>query len=599
MGLSDFVEVLEDDDFEEVPVDLETFLYGKDFLGLKVRLSDIQVNLVDAMTQIYKRDTLIRLYGEDEGHRRFKQTVFEIIAQLGKGSGKDFCSTIAGARVVYLLLCLKEPAEYYGKNPGNRIDILNIAINAEQAKNVFFDAFKELITRAAWFRGRYRETALTLEFDKNIKCYSGHSQRESWEGYNVFMAILDEIAGFAIENTTGHAQAKTAQEIYDMYHGSVTSRFPEFGKVVLLSFPRFKMDFIQQRYEEVIAEKSQTILTHTLKLDNDLPDGTLGNEFQIAWEHDQIIHYREPRVFAIRRATWEVNPTWSLEAAKGKFFKDPVDALSRFACMPPEAIDAFFKSREKVEAAFSRPDIAHDENGRFNERFQPKVGADYYVHVDLAYKHDHCAVALAHVDGWESIRYGDTFSDPAPRVIVDAVKFWTPRSDANVSFDEVRNYILSLRQRGFNIKLVTFDRWNSVDSMAMLEREGMETDRLSVAKKHYDDLSLLVQEERIKGPSIQLLIDELLELRIMKGEKVDHPRKGSKDLSDAVAGAVFNAASFAVPEQNTVVEISYLEPGLMNQTNKVKEDKPRSKAIDPPKRAPSEISDYLDRFQII
>jgi len=598
-GFGDLLEVLQDSDFEEIPVDLRTFVEGKEYLGLRP-LSEEQYTLVEASTQIYKLQTLIDTFGDAEGTRLFKRTVFEVIAQWGKGSGKDYCSTISVARVVYMLLCLKDPAGYYGKSFGDAIDILNIAINADQAKNVFFKGFKRIIQNSPWFEGKYAPTALSIEFDKGITCYSAHSQRESWEGYNVFMAILDEISGFAIENTTGHAQAKTAQDIYDMYHGSVSSRFPEFGKLILLSFPRFKNDFIQTRYAQVIApggvnriEKSMT-----LKVDYDLPDGTPGNEIEIHWEHDEITHYREPGVYAIRRATWEVNPTWDIIKARRSFFKDPVDALSRFACMPPEAIDAFFKSREKVEAAFSRPNTAHDDQGRFQERFQPQPDKEYYVHVDLAYKHDHCAVAMAHVEGWEKIKMGNIYSEPAPKVVVDAVRHWTPRSDKNVDFDEVRNYIMSLRSRGFKVKLVTFDRWNSIDSIAMLQRAGMEADRLSVKKMHYDDLSLLVQEERIKGPEIALLIDEMLELRIMKGERVDHPRKGSKDLADAVTGAVYNAVANTQPDINTVIEVSYLEPGMTTQTNKFE----GSQVIVPPKStqpAPGDIKDYLDRLQII
>jgi len=39
-----------------------------------------------------------------------------------------------------------------------------------------------------------------------------------------------------------------------------------------------------------------------------------------------------------------------------------------------------------------------------------------------------------------------------------------------------------------------------------------------------------------------LLIDELLQLKIMR-DRVDHPRKGSKDLADAVCGSIFNSIS--------------------------------------------------------
>jgi hypothetical protein len=53
-------------------------------------------------------------------------------------------------------------------------------------------------------------------------------------------------------------------------------------------------------------------------------------------------------------------------------------------------------------------------------------------------------------------------------------------------------------------------------------------------------MQMLVAEERIYGPHTNLLIDELLQLRIIR-DKVDHPRKGSKDLADAVCGSIYNA----------------------------------------------------------
>jgi hypothetical protein len=78
--------------------------------------------------------------------------------------------------------------------------------------------------------------------------------------------------------------------------------------------------------------------------------------------------------------------------------------------------------------------------------------------------------------------------------------------------------------------------------MQQLKQYGINTEILSVAKKHYDDMAMVILEERLSGPHIPLLIDELLQLRIMR-DKVDHPRKGSKDLADAVCGAVYNSIS--------------------------------------------------------
>jgi hypothetical protein len=590
---SDFLEALEEDAFEEVPVSIEEFVTSKDYLGLPP-LSSYQYQMIKASTQIYKQETLIKLYGEEEGEKRWKQTCNEVIFQLGKGSGKDYTSTIACSYVVYLLLCLKDPARYYGKPPGDAIDIINVAVNAVQAQQVFFKGFKQRITKCPWFIGKYNEKVGSVEFLKSVTVHSGHSQRESWEGYNLLFAVLDEISGFDLDSTSGNEQAKTASAIYKMFRGSVDSRFPQFGKLILLSFPRFKNDYIQQRYNEVIADKEVVIRTHTFKVDEDLPDGTEGNEFSIEWEEDHIISYAEPKVFALKRPTWEINPTIKINDLASNFYRDQIDALSRFACMPPEAIDALFTSREKVEKAFNNLNIAVDETGQFKEWFQPEEGKFYYIHVDLAQKHDHCAVSLAHVDKWVTMKMAGAYTNAQPYVIVDAVRYWTPTKERTVDFTEVKNYIISLKQRGFNIKRVTFDRWNSFDMMEQLKSYGMNCEILSVAKKHYEDMLLSVMEERVSGPRLNLLIDELLELRIVKRDKVDHPRKGSKDLADATCGAIYNAISLT-PKGDSEVQIYSYDQYEDDLINEIKAGHENDGLIRRPSKSgmPSSIRDYL------
>src|SRR6266542_3401718 len=536
---------LSDTEFDEKPVDIETFVSSKDYLGIK-QLSKYQYSLVKAMSQIYKEETLINLYGIEEGEARYRQTCNEIVMQLGKGSGKDFTSTIAVAYVVYLLLCLKDPAVYYGNEPGDAIDIINIAINADQANRVFFKNFKNRIENCPWFAGKYVDKAGEILFNKNISVYTGHSEREAFEGYNTIIVILDEISGFAEAdesdgaNEDEEALKKTSKGIYKMYRGSVTSRFDEFGKLVLLSFPRHKNDFIQKRYDKVVAEKEIIIRTATLKLDPDLPDGIEGNEFDVSWEEDHILRYTHPRTFALKRPSWDVNPNKRIEGYTRDFYDDPDDALGRYACMPTNSTTGFFKNKQAIDDSF----VTHngvDEDGIFLESFRPKDGIKYFVHVDLAQKHDHCAVAIAHVEKWVEVSVGNIYAETHPLIKIDAVRWWTPTKKKSVDFADVRDYIISLRRKGFDLKLVTFDRWSSHDTMNILKNDhGIETELLSVAKKHYDDFLSVLYDKRLIGPKIELLIDELKELKLV-GNKVDHPRKGSKDLSDAVCGAIYNA----------------------------------------------------------
>lgn len=585
--------------WEERPVDIHEFVYGPEYLNLE-KLSDYQMQMVEAMTQIYRLETLIELYGEERGRERYSHTFREVILQLGKGSGKDFTSTVAVAYVVYLLLCLKDPAKYYNKPTGNAIDIINIAINAQQAKNVFFSDFVTRIKNCKWFEGRFDPKSDSIFFDKNIRVHSGHSERESWEGYNTLIVILDEISGFAIENTTGHAQAKTAEDIYKMYSGSVTSRFPDFGKVLLLSFPRFKNDFIQQRYDKVIGRKNVVMRSETLIINPDLPADLEGNTITVEWEEDHIIDYKIPYVWALRRPSWEVNPARHISDYIVAFIDDMVDALSRFACMPPDAVDAFFKSRAKIELAFNDPIWNISEAGEFRAEFKPDPEKEYFIHVDLAQKIDRCAVSMAHVDRWVDVKIADK-SSFQPVVVVDAIRWWTPKTTENVKFEEVREFIVELYRMGFNIKLVTFDRWNSVDIMEELRGYGINTETLSVARPHYQDLAIILSEERLSGPNNPILIDELLQLRAVGQNKVDHPRKGSKDLSDAVCGAVYNADKHTPRVFNRVVEIHTYQQMVDDRRERARqEDKRAGKVIAPPKREmPAEIADALDRMRVI
>jgi hypothetical protein len=589
------MDALDGDTFEEVPASVETFVTDKNYLDLPP-LSEYQYQAIRAMTQIYKKETLEKWIGIKEAEGRWNQTCKEVILQIGKGGGKDFISTIGCAYVVHLLLCLNDPAKYYGKPPGDSIDIINIAINAVQANRVFFKGFKRIIEKSPWFQGRYIPKANSIEFDKEITVHSGHSESESWEGYNVMLAILDEISGFEMENTTGRQSPKTSSAIYKMYRASVNSRFPDFGKVIMLSFPRFKNDFIQQKYSDAIAEKETVVKSHRFKIDPDLPDGHDGNEFIVEWEEDHIISYALPHIFALKRPTWEFNPTRKIEDFTIAFYDDPLDSLMRFACMPPEATDAFFKSREKIEKAFSDPKVSVNSDGRFAEWFKPDDSKQYFVHVDLAQKHDNCAVALAHVDGWVQMKIAGTMTEAAPKVIVDAVRYWQPTSTTSVDLSVVKDYIIELRERGFNLSLVTFDRWNSHDMMQQLKHYGINTELLSVAKKHYEDMALLVTEERVHGPDLKLLIDELLQLRI-RGDKVDHPRKGSKDLADAVCGAIYNA--IAKSRRDAVQEIEIYSYEMVEQDSEEEIKRRMGKANNKELIIPPDLQQTLDAMEII
>lgn len=591
---NEFFEVLKDNNFAEIPVDARTFVEGQQYLN-QPPLSQIQYDIVEAMSQIYKLEDLIDLMGEEEGRRYFKKyTKNEVILQLGKGSGKDFVSTVACAYIVYKLLCLKDPARYFGKPSGDAIDIINVAINAQQAKNVFFKGFKTKIERSEWFAGKFHAKAESIEFDHSVTVYSGHSERESHEGLNLLLAVLDEISGFAQEIGTGNDQGKTADNIYKAFRASVDSRFPDLGKVALLSFPRYPGDFISQRYDAVIADKEVITKHHKFIMNDELPEDAEGNSLEISWDEDTIISYKFPGMFAIKRPTWVVNPTRKIDDFKLAFYTDIGDAMQRFACVPTFSSDAFFKQVEKVRACMTTRNPI-DGYKRIDETFTPDPEKTYFVHADLAQKHDKCAVAIAHVEKWVNVQMVKDYAQVMPVVVVDAVVWWEPKVEGPVNLSEVKQWIQNLRRQGFNLGMVSFDRWQSFDIQNELKQVGIRTETVSVAKKHYEDMAMLMYEERLVLPTIELLFEELTELKIVKQNRVDHPRKSSKDLADAVCGAIFGAISHTVKDNNQEVEIHTFrdrpKKGLDNRPDNVINYKPKPMT--------EEVRDYLSRFDLL
>jgi hypothetical protein len=590
---NDFLEALINNNFEEMPVDAKTFVEGEAYLN-QPPLSEIQYDIVEAMSQIYRQEDLIDIMGAEEGIRYYKKyTKNEVILQLGKGSGKDFTSTVACAYIVYKLLCLKDPARYFGKPSGDAIDIINVAINAQQAKNVFFKGFKTKIEKSEWFAGKYNAKAESIEFDKGITVYSGHSERESHEGLNLILAVLDEISGFAQEVGTGNDQGKTADNIYKAFRASVDSRFPDLGKVALLSFPRFPGDFISQKYEDSIMEKETITYSHRFILNPEYPDDLDGNYLDIAWDEDQIVNYKYPGVFALKRPTWVVNPTRKIDDFKLAFFTDMGDAMQRFACVPTFASDAFFKQREKLEKCMTLRNPI-DNSKRFEESFVPDPDKVYFVHADLAQKHDKCAVAIAHVDKWVNLQVVKDYEQVAPIIIVDAVVWWEPKVEGPVNLSDVKQWIQNLRRQGFNLGMVTFDRWQSFDIQQELQAVGIRTDTVSVGKKHYEDLAMMIYEERVAMPYIPLLLDEMSELKIINDKKVDHPRKKSKDLSDAVTGAVFGALSHTPKNPNIEIDIHTWS----TSAKQLAEKEQRMVELDN-REMPEEVRDYLDNLNLL
>lgn len=512
-----------EDIFDEEPVPLDVFITDRMYLR-SPPLSDVQKNFVEAGTTFYRPSTHIKL------NHYIDSYVTELVAQWGKGGGKDHCCRAIAARAVYMILCLKDPHAYYNMAPDSSIDIINVAYNSAQANNVYFTPFRRLIGASPWFRDRFDDKQGFIAFDKNVQAISGHSDQEGLEGYNPIVTILDEIAAFKtayeLRNRRAlRAASHSAEGIYDSMTSSVQSRFPGLGKVIMLSYPRYRGDFIQQKYKE--------------------------------GEHD-------PAVYVSFATTWEANPTKNKEDFASEYRRNPEQARAKYECDPPRAIDTYFKRPHKIDLAFDVDLFEADseilEDGTPKEKFDydrhlltedgkllPSTLAPdripRAIHVDAAISNDRAGFAMSHVSGWIH-RVIDKQVHKFPVVKTDLMCYWTPKPNDEVNLSEIRELITELKNHGYNIQLVTYDGYQSADSIQILNSYGIEAKTRSVDRdtSAYDTLKDLIYDERLDTYYCWLVVDELKSLTtIQGGQKVDHPDHGSKDVSDALAGSVQGA----------------------------------------------------------
>jgi hypothetical protein len=126
-------------------------------------------------------------------------------------------------------------------------------------------------------------------------------------------------------------------------------------------------------------------------------------------------------------------------------------------------------------------------------------------------------------------------------------------SGTEIILSDVRQLIYHLRDdRGFRIKKVTMDGFQSTDSLQQFRKRRIEADYVSVDKTTlpYEDLREAFYENRIEFPPyitymfrgakerVEIATQELLRLQF-DGRKVDHPTDGSKDVADAMAGVTY------------------------------------------------------------
>lgn len=134
-GSSEKLDTLMNEDWDEIPVDINTFLHDKKYLGNALYDNEGKFTLFpyweSKLREIFPTNTTTRYN--------------TIILTGAIGLGKSTIAVICLLYMLYRLLCLKDPYLYYGLQPIDKITISFLNITIENARGVALDKMNQML----------------------------------------------------------------------------------------------------------------------------------------------------------------------------------------------------------------------------------------------------------------------------------------------------------------------------------------------------------------------------------------------------------------------------------------------------------------------
>lgn len=170
-GSSDAYNKLILEDYDEIPVDIETFLKDKKYLGNGLIDDEGRFTVYSYWVNMLKNifpDPLL-------------PAEYHTLALTGSiGIGKSFVAVLCMLYELYRMLCLKDPYVYYGLQPIDKITFAVMNITLDASKGVAWDKMQQLLQSSEWFlsRGTVRgEINVEWSPSKNIELIAGSLSR--------------------------------------------------------------------------------------------------------------------------------------------------------------------------------------------------------------------------------------------------------------------------------------------------------------------------------------------------------------------------------------------------------------------------------------
>jgi hypothetical protein len=551
-----------------LPVDIQTFVEGRRFLGRRgIVYPAVMAELIELNSGRY----------------------VESVLTGGIGSGKTTAALLTMAYQIYVLSCLKDPHRTFEQDPAAELLTVFQSLNAQVAKSNDYMRFRAMIASSPYFRQAFpfdRGLEAEMVFPRRIVVRPLSGSVHAAIGANVLNALIDEINFMRIvERSANAADGGVFDQALEMYNGLVRRRKTRFltaerlpGMVCLVSSKRYPGEFTDLKIAEARRELHGTGRTRIFVYDKTVfdikPAGTYGGRRFALFLGDLA---RKPRLLEPGEPVSEDDRPLVKhipEEFRSEFEHDLLSAIRDIAGASTFALHPFLVNTAAVARAFgTRPSILSLERTdfvatrpvlyprRIERPHEPRL-----AHVDLAVSGDSAGIAIGHVDRFVEVPRGEGLVETLPHITFDAILEVAPPRNGEIEFESIRLLFCRLVELGMNLKWISFDTFQSRDSMQLLRQKGFMTgpQSMDVDSMPYDVTKTALYDGRVAAPAHAQAQAELVRLeRDPRSGRIDHPPNFSKDCADAMAGVVFGLSyrreswvRHGVPMHGTLVQIA-------------------------------------------
>lgn len=556
--------------YKENPVDIETFINDPYYLG------DIYGGI---LFNIWK-ELLKEIYPAP-----FCKKYDEVILSVATRSGKSTVSCISILYEMYLVTCMINPTKFLtGKATGNLVFAILSKDNATAVSQLGSDIYKGL-SQAPCFNGIVRDRLSFSKLDKdgvqitdNILLKAG-SSLGTVIGTDLYVGAIDEAnipsPRVALENLVEY-RMRIYKEMLDRRSATLSKAPKMSGILWLTSSPTDEGDVLGERIQEVRdngipnvlirdniarweAREEGTDETFQFFLGSDTKDPCIVDE-------DIILKPEEwERVIEVPATTeyynaFKINPYNSIQNIAGR------------RTMPETAL---FSSVAVFDKVF------HKENYIFNKNIlkistertldvssylkdpeyfshPDKPQCFRYIHLDMAYSGDRFGLASVYSDRVKYKSEEDGHEISRRKYYIDFCLGVVSPNREKVDIVKVLEFIYSLKEKGYPLKLVTTDNHQGELARQVIAKHGVKTDYLSIEKDKniYLFLKNVIITESMEGFVNPELMKELRGLRESQ-KKIEKGKGYTDDMSDALAGALWSCSQdrFFKTSNETISEI--------------------------------------------